>query len=69
MGATDEFGFSPTGDRSDIHDLYATMLRLSGIQPKLLRFDAEKRAPDMEVREALRVHSRQAGRVHLDQAG
>jgi len=31
LGATDEFGFSPTGDRTDIHDLHATMLRLLGI--------------------------------------
>jgi hypothetical protein len=31
MGDTDEFGFSPTGDRMDIHDLHATMLRLLGL--------------------------------------
>ena len=31
IGATDEFGFSPSGDSMDIHDLHATMLRLLGI--------------------------------------
>jgi Protein of unknown function (DUF1501) len=31
IGETDEFGFSPTGDTMDIHDLHATLLRLLGI--------------------------------------
>jgi hypothetical protein len=31
IGETDEFGFSPSGDSLDIHDLHATMLRLLGI--------------------------------------
>jgi uncharacterized protein (DUF1501 family) len=31
IGETDEFGFSPTGDRMDIHDFHATMLRLLGL--------------------------------------
>src|SRR5947209_1098710 len=34
-----------------------------------LRLDAEKRPPDMVVREALGIHRRQAGRVHWDQGG
>jgi len=31
IGETDEFGFSPPGDRMDIHDVHATMLRLLGL--------------------------------------
>ena len=31
IGETDEFGFSPTGDRMDVHDVHATMLRLLGL--------------------------------------
>ena len=31
IGETDELGFSPTGDRMDVHDLHATMLRLLGL--------------------------------------
>jgi hypothetical protein len=31
IGETDEFGFSAQGDRMDIHDLHATMLRLLGL--------------------------------------
>jgi hypothetical protein len=31
IGETDEFGFSPVGDRMDIHDFHATMLRLLGL--------------------------------------
>jgi hypothetical protein len=31
IGETDEFGFSPSGDGIDIHDIHATMLRLLGI--------------------------------------
>jgi hypothetical protein len=31
IGETDEFGFSPTGDRMDVHDFHATMLRLLGL--------------------------------------
>jgi hypothetical protein len=31
IGETDEFGFSPTAERMDIHDLHATMLRLLGL--------------------------------------
>jgi uncharacterized protein (DUF1501 family) len=32
IGETDEFGFSPTGDRMDVHDFHATMLRLLGLE-------------------------------------
>jgi len=31
LGETDDFGFSPVGDRMDLHDLHATMLRLLGL--------------------------------------
>ena len=31
IGETDELGFSPVGDRMDIHDFHATMLHLLGI--------------------------------------
>jgi hypothetical protein len=31
IGETDEFGFSPLGNRMDFHDLHATMLRLLGL--------------------------------------
>jgi Protein of unknown function (DUF1501) len=31
IGETDEFGFSPVGERMDIHDLHATILRLLGL--------------------------------------
>jgi hypothetical protein len=31
IGETDEFGFSPIGERMDVHDLHATMLRLLGL--------------------------------------
>jgi Protein of unknown function (DUF1501) len=33
IGETDEFGFSPVGERMDIHDLHATILRLFGLDP------------------------------------
>jgi hypothetical protein len=31
IGETDELGFSPTGERMDVHDFHATMLRLLGL--------------------------------------
>ncbi len=38
IGSTDEFGFSPTGDRMDVHDLHATMLHLLGLEHTKLTF-------------------------------
>ena len=32
IGGTDDFGFSPVGDRMDVHDLHATMLHLLGLE-------------------------------------
>ena len=33
-----KFGFSPTGDRTDVHDIQATILHLLGIDHKKLTF-------------------------------
>jgi hypothetical protein len=38
IGGTDDFGFSPTGDRMDVHDLHATMLHLLGLEHTKLTF-------------------------------
>ena len=38
IGATDELGFSPVGDRIHVHDLHATMLYLLGVDHKQLTF-------------------------------
>jgi hypothetical protein len=43
IGETDEFGFSPTGDAMDIHDLHATMLRLFGIDHTRLTIKVQGR--------------------------
>ncbi|PYT25848.1 MAG: sulfatase [Acidobacteria bacterium] len=43
IGDTDEFGFSPAGDSSDIHDLHATMLRLLGLDHTRLIFKFQGR--------------------------
>ena len=43
IGATDEFGFSPTGDRMDVHDLHATMLHLLGLDHTKLTFKFQGR--------------------------
>jgi hypothetical protein len=38
IGGTDDFGFSPVGDRMDVHDLHATMLHLLGLEHTKLTF-------------------------------
>lgn len=38
IGGTDEFGFSPTGNRVDVHDIQATILHLLGIDHLKLTF-------------------------------
>jgi hypothetical protein len=38
IGSTDDFGFSPVGDRMDVHDLHATMLHLLGLEHTKLTF-------------------------------
>jgi hypothetical protein len=38
VGATDEFGFSPTEDRVHVHDLHATALHLMGLDHRRLTF-------------------------------
>jgi hypothetical protein len=38
IGGTDDLGFSPTGERMDVHDLHATMLRLLGLDHTKLTF-------------------------------
>lgn len=43
IGETDEFGFSPTGERMDIHDLHATMLHLLGLEHTRLTFKFQGR--------------------------
>jgi hypothetical protein len=43
IGETDEFGFSPAGDRMDVHDLHATMLRLLGLDHTRLTFKFQGR--------------------------
>src|SRR5450432_405125 len=43
IGETDEFGFSPVGDRVDIHDFHATMLRLLGLDHTRLTIKVQGR--------------------------
>ncbi len=43
VGETDELGFSPTGERIDIHDLHATMLHLLGLDHTKLTFKFQGR--------------------------
>jgi hypothetical protein len=43
IGETDEFGFSPIGDRMDPHDLHATMLHLLGLEHTKLTFKFQGR--------------------------
>ncbi|MDQ6704759.1 MAG: DUF1501 domain-containing protein, partial [Acidobacteriota bacterium] len=43
VGETDELGFSPTGERIDIHDLHATMLHLLGLNHTKLTFKFQGR--------------------------
>ncbi len=43
IGETDELGFSPTGDRMDIHDFHATMLRLLGLDHTRLTIKVQGR--------------------------
>jgi hypothetical protein len=38
IGGTDDFGFSPVGERMDLHDLHATMLHLLGLEHTKLTF-------------------------------
>jgi hypothetical protein len=43
IGKTDELGFSPTGERMDVHDLQATILRLLGLDHTKLTFKFQGR--------------------------
>jgi hypothetical protein len=43
IGGTDDLGFSPTGDRMDIHDLHATMLHMLGLDHTKLTFKFQGR--------------------------
>ena len=43
VGGTDELGFSPAGERLDIHDLHATMLHLLGLDHTRLTFKFQGR--------------------------
>jgi hypothetical protein len=43
IGDTDELGFSPTGDRMDVHDLHATMLRMLGLDHTKLTYKFQGR--------------------------
>jgi hypothetical protein len=43
VGGTDDLGFSPTGDRIDVHDLHATMLHLLGLDHTKLTFKFQGR--------------------------
>jgi hypothetical protein len=43
LGATDEFGFSPTTDRVHVHDLQATALHLLGLEHTKLTFKFQGR--------------------------
>jgi hypothetical protein len=43
VGETDEFGFSPVGDRTEVHDLHATMLHLLGLEHTKLTFKFQGR--------------------------
>ena len=43
IGDTDDFGFSPTGDKMDVHDLHATMLHMLGLDHQKLTFKFQGR--------------------------
>ncbi len=43
IGGTDELGFSPAGERMEIHDLHATMLKLLGLDHTKLTFKFQGR--------------------------
>jgi len=43
IGGTDDFGFSPVGERMDVHDLHATMLHLLGLEHTKLTFRSQGR--------------------------
>ena len=43
VGGTDELGFSPSGDRMDVHDLHATLLHLLGLDHTKLTFKFQGR--------------------------
>ncbi|MGI8992221.1 MAG: DUF1501 domain-containing protein, partial [Bryobacteraceae bacterium] len=43
LGETDELGFSPIGERIDIHDLHATMLHQLGLDHTKLTFKFQGR--------------------------
>ncbi len=38
IGGTDELGFSPAGDKVEVHDIHATLLHLLGLQHEKLTF-------------------------------
>jgi hypothetical protein len=44
IGETDELGFSPVGDRIEVHDIHATILHLMGIDHTRLTFTFQGRA-------------------------
>jgi hypothetical protein len=43
VGGTDDLGFSPTGDKIDLHDVHATMLHLLGLDHTKLTFKFQGR--------------------------
>ena len=43
VGGTDDLGFSPTGEKIDVHDLHATMLHLLGLDHTKLTFKFQGR--------------------------
>ena len=43
VGSTDDLGFSPTGEKIDVHDLHATMLHLLGLDHTKLTFKFQGR--------------------------
>jgi hypothetical protein len=43
VGSTDDLGFSPTGEKMDIHDLHATMLHVLGLDHTKLTFKFQGR--------------------------
>ena len=44
IGESDELGFSPVGDRIDVHDIHATILHLLGLEHTKLTFTFQGRA-------------------------
>ena len=43
LGGTDDLGFSPTGDKMEVHDLHATMLHLLGLDHTKLTYKFQGR--------------------------